>query len=779
METALRRLRNQVGSWKDGLDTTLLFIALFSAIVTAFLNQVIQNLTPSPGQNTDELLGSLIEVVVQIATLNGLKTPSIPEPEPFEAAHSDELSAFFWYSSLIVSILCAGPAVLARLQMLSIEEAPKGEKHIEKVMRLRDREQMAKWFLTPTLEALPWSLAIAIALFMAGLFSQMWNLHSSIPGPLLWASGILGATLASIVAAFVILAAIHAMLYEESPFGTSVSKTLRSFLWKKGHFQEVWVALRRGDLKRDLLDVPKWHPGYFRFVRNLFPLYSEPPYSIAAYQFCDLVSQCADPEQLNHAAPVLVECFDHIDFKVARFQDNVEPAIRRILNSDTSDETKLTILKNIPRLKKSVISECKQLVDVLPGVILRIQEENADRSPAIRKAALHAIIHLIDQPEEFKDHVVAPRSDNDCIVRGLQDCDPIHDPKKEHLVSWAFLSALLEFDYLPPEVQRSVLETIPTEIFLAAYVMSMYWAYKELGVRDHRARYREILGQSFRPQMLEIISSQKGTSNAELLVRLAPFISNLDSMISLDPEQGERAKRAVSAVAAILYSIRLKQKDFPTVLPPLKLAAFAKVLLPFDVELKLSQSSVNLKDTQRYVKTRVPKRLDLNALKQLEVLAWFIDHCQPDLGSLSTGSPVLQFLVDCHQLEMDPAWGHSSFFAFFNKLQSHVTSALTQISSNLRLPPASWDQVDQAAFESTDAEPPQDVHRKRRPWAGRARHLSGASYLPEIEDHSEKYESSEGSIAPPMLGVSALLRVRQAFRLRTQSASTNVELGSP
>ncbi|KZS91448.1 hypothetical protein SISNIDRAFT_456711 [Sistotremastrum niveocremeum HHB9708] len=127
---------------------------------------------------------------------------------------------------------------------------------------------------------------------------------------------------------------------------------------------------------------------------------------------------------------------------------------------------------------------------------------------------------------------------------------------------------------------------------------------------------------------------------------------------------------------------------------------------------------------------------------------------------------------------MDPSWGHSSFFAFFNKLQSHVTSALTQISSNLRLPPASWDQVDQAAFESTD-EPPQDVHRKRRPWTGRARHLSGASYLPEIEDHSEKYESSEGSIAPPMLGVSALLRVRQAFRLRTQSASTNVELGSP
>ncbi|KZS91533.1 hypothetical protein SISNIDRAFT_414141, partial [Sistotremastrum niveocremeum HHB9708] len=79
-------------------------IALFSAIVTAFLLPIIQNLTPVPGQDTDALLASLIDVIIQIASMNGLSVPDVKPPPPFQAADSDEISAFFWYSSLIVSV---------------------------------------------------------------------------------------------------------------------------------------------------------------------------------------------------------------------------------------------------------------------------------------------------------------------------------------------------------------------------------------------------------------------------------------------------------------------------------------------------------------------------------------------------------------------------------------------------------------------------------------------------------------------------------------------------
>lgn len=79
-------------------------IALFSAIVTAFLVPTIGNLTPQPGQDTDALIASLIDVVVQIASLNGLKVPIVTAPEPFRANPKDEAAASFWFTSLIVSV---------------------------------------------------------------------------------------------------------------------------------------------------------------------------------------------------------------------------------------------------------------------------------------------------------------------------------------------------------------------------------------------------------------------------------------------------------------------------------------------------------------------------------------------------------------------------------------------------------------------------------------------------------------------------------------------------
>ncbi|KZT35753.1 hypothetical protein SISSUDRAFT_133837 [Sistotremastrum suecicum HHB10207 ss-3] len=685
METALRKLHEQVVSWKDGLDTTLLFIALFSAIVTAFLNQIIQNLTPAPGQDTDQLLTSLIEVIVQIASLNGLQTPVIKEPEPFQAAHSDEVSAFFWYSSLIVSILCAGLAAFARFQMLEIEEIPRGEKFIEKVMRLKDRERMAKWLLIPTFDALRWSLTLAIGLFMAGLLYQLWNLHATIMAPLLWATGILGTTLAALVAAFIIFVTVHAMFYEESPFDTSLTKNVRAFLWGKGDFSSFWTALRAIDLP----DFPKWHPQYLHAVRDLFPRYSDPERPVAAHQFCDLISQCTDPKLLNRAAPVLVECFDFIDFNVARFQDNIEPAILQMLDPDTSDEAKLTVLRNITRLKKDVLTECKQLVAVLPGVLLRIQEESAERNPDIRKAAFHATIHIIDQPEQSQDpnQIAPPRSHEDCIVRGLQDCDPIHDPDRKHPVSRAFLSALLEFDYLPSTLQTSILQSIDPASFLAAYVVSIYWAYKELGVWDHRARYRRILGQSFRPKLDSIISGYERVdeNDPDLITKLSPFISNLESWIS--PDQGERSKRAAAAMMGILRRIRLKQHDVPEhllKLPPLKLGLLAEALLPVDVVV--ADIPVKPGDAPRSITTLVPKRLDLSALRHLEVLAWYIDRCEAGLALVSPKSSVLQFLIDCNELEKDDSWAQSNCFVLFGDLQEHITSALGKVDSEFRSP---------------------------------------------------------------------------------------------
>lgn len=330
-----------------------------------------------------------------------------------------------------------------------------------------------------------------------------------------------------------------------------------------------------------------------------------------------------------------------------------------------------------------MLTQCKQLVAVLPGVLLRIQEESAERNPDIRKAAFHATIHVIDQPAQSQDPSQAPpRSHEDCIVRGLQDCDPIHNPDKKHPVSRAFLSALLEFDYLSPTLQTSILQSIDPASFLSTYVVSIYWAYKELGVWDHRARYRKILSQCFRPRLDVIISSYERVdeTDPDLLTKLAPFIATLDSWISAD--QGERSKRAVAAMVGILRRIRLRQHDLPEhrlAFPPLKLDILAQTLLPVDVDV--ADIPVKPGDMPRCITKLVPKRLDLVALRHLEVLAWYIARCEPGLASLPHTSPVLQFLVDCNELQKDDSWAQMNCYILFEDLKEHIASALAAIDS--------------------------------------------------------------------------------------------------
>ncbi|KZS91416.1 hypothetical protein SISNIDRAFT_394700, partial [Sistotremastrum niveocremeum HHB9708] len=103
-QTALKKIKEQVDFWKESLDNTLLFITLFSAIVTAFLLSNLSALEAAPDQHNDQLLQNLIDLITQIASLNGLKTPTITPPDPFVPATSDEVSAALWYSSLIISV---------------------------------------------------------------------------------------------------------------------------------------------------------------------------------------------------------------------------------------------------------------------------------------------------------------------------------------------------------------------------------------------------------------------------------------------------------------------------------------------------------------------------------------------------------------------------------------------------------------------------------------------------------------------------------------------------
>ena len=75
-------------------------IALFVAVITAFLIPALQSLN-DPTERTNDLLTNLTSVIAQMAALNGVQTSPTMRPE--KSQPSDILS-FLWTTSLILSV---------------------------------------------------------------------------------------------------------------------------------------------------------------------------------------------------------------------------------------------------------------------------------------------------------------------------------------------------------------------------------------------------------------------------------------------------------------------------------------------------------------------------------------------------------------------------------------------------------------------------------------------------------------------------------------------------
>ncbi|TDL19760.1 hypothetical protein BD410DRAFT_682958, partial [Rickenella mellea] len=108
LELADKFDRDLVHNWRDDMDSLLIFAALFSASVTAFVIESYKNLAQDPGEAT---ITVLLHISQQIA--NGTHTPAATLPA-FRPASTDVAVNVFWFLSLAFSLTCALAAVLVR-----------------------------------------------------------------------------------------------------------------------------------------------------------------------------------------------------------------------------------------------------------------------------------------------------------------------------------------------------------------------------------------------------------------------------------------------------------------------------------------------------------------------------------------------------------------------------------------------------------------------------------------------------------------------------------------
>ncbi|TDL19893.1 hypothetical protein BD410DRAFT_751554, partial [Rickenella mellea] len=157
--------KDLVESWRDDMESLLIFAALFSASVTAFVIESYQALQQDTGQAT---LAVLLRISEQLA--NG--TISTPAVQPIFQQQSGDIAVnVLWFLSLGFSLACALAAVMVRQWARRYLRTPRSLSSISDQARMRQYlfANMEWWKMDLVVETIPILLHVSLILFMIGL----------------------------------------------------------------------------------------------------------------------------------------------------------------------------------------------------------------------------------------------------------------------------------------------------------------------------------------------------------------------------------------------------------------------------------------------------------------------------------------------------------------------------------------------------------------------------------------------------------------------------------
>ncbi|KAL0567482.1 hypothetical protein V5O48_014507 [Marasmius crinis-equi] len=168
----------QFKSWKEDIDTLLVFAlifpllqaGLFSAVVTAFTIESYQWLSEDPQDTTVALLRQISQ---QMSNM------TVTHIKPFEASSSNVRINGFWFLSLIISLVDALFGLLCK-QWLREHQQPTHTRTPEEALALRwlRRKSLEIWHVPTFVAVLPMLLELALFFFFAGLLELLWTRHA-------------------------------------------------------------------------------------------------------------------------------------------------------------------------------------------------------------------------------------------------------------------------------------------------------------------------------------------------------------------------------------------------------------------------------------------------------------------------------------------------------------------------------------------------------------------------------------------------------------------------
>ncbi|KAJ7613591.1 hypothetical protein DFH06DRAFT_1014833, partial [Mycena polygramma] len=224
--------RALVESWKSDMEGLLIFAALFSSILTAFIIESYQSLNVDSGDLTVHLLAQISQ---QIAASANASTFVIPPPASFSPNTSAIICNALWFTSLGFSLACA--LIATFVQQWARDFLHKTDMRSAPVIRARIFSYLyygLKHFQMHTVvEIIPLLLHGSLMLFFCGLVAFLVPVNLAM-------TVIAGAVLAIVAAVYSILTLLP-LRYLDCPYRTPLSgafwTTWQFFqsLWKRWH----------------------------------------------------------------------------------------------------------------------------------------------------------------------------------------------------------------------------------------------------------------------------------------------------------------------------------------------------------------------------------------------------------------------------------------------------------------------------------------------------------------------------------------------------------------
>ncbi|KAI5887731.1 uncharacterized protein SCHCODRAFT_02692381 [Schizophyllum commune H4-8] len=167
LDESVRLDEDMLQGYRESLDVHIIFAALFSAVVTAFVVQATQSLQPNYGRITSTLLLELI-ALQRARSPNDVPPAEISLDNAIRSRKDIAVNALF-YASLALSLSTTLVAVLLKQWLMEYSKAPPGSPRDRALIRQLRYNALNAWRVPDIVDIIPALLHASLGLFLVGL----------------------------------------------------------------------------------------------------------------------------------------------------------------------------------------------------------------------------------------------------------------------------------------------------------------------------------------------------------------------------------------------------------------------------------------------------------------------------------------------------------------------------------------------------------------------------------------------------------------------------------